>query len=136
MRSFSFYHKDTGMLNGSVFSTDDDSMLSANIPADHKVIEGALDRLSQSVDIATGQVIDYQPPQPSADFEWNATTKRWQLSAAVAAKRQASTAALAAIESLESKGIRAMRELTLGMPGAQDRVAAIDAQISALRQQI
>jgi hypothetical protein len=78
-------------------------------------------------------VIDYQPPAPSADHEWNGDTKRWQLSAAAHAKVQARAGALAAIDRIEGQSIRAMREALLGLPGSQERVATIDAQIEALR---
>jgi hypothetical protein len=29
--------------------------------------------------LTTGKVVDYQPPQPSDDHEWNHVIKRWQL---------------------------------------------------------
>jgi hypothetical protein len=84
----------------------------------------------------TAHVIDYQPPAPSADYEWNADTKRWQLNAATTAKAQARTAALATIATLDTQSIRAMREHALGFPGAQERVAAIDARIAELRKSL
>jgi hypothetical protein len=87
--------------------------------------------------IATAaHIVDYQPPAPSAEHEWNATTKRWQLNAAATAKAQARTAALATIATLDMQSIRATRELALGVPGALERVAAIDAQIATLRGQL
>jgi hypothetical protein len=139
MRRFHFYDAVTGVLNQNcvvINAPNADVAAAGNCPPGHKTIEGTFDYLSQAVDVTTGQVIAYQPPQPTPDYEWNATDLRWRLTAAVAAKQQASAAALAAIETLEGKGIRAMRELALGMAGAQERVAAIDAQIATLRENL
>lgn len=139
MKRYGFYHRETGLLANVVFSTDDENaMLANNTPADHIAIEGHHDSLSKRVDIATGQVIDYQPPAPSADHEWNAETKRWQLNAAVTAKAQARAAALAAIAILEGQSMRPMRELALGIGilGARSRLAAINSQIASLRKSL
>lgn len=137
MTQFHFYDQNTGLLHGNSIvlnaPEDNDATLMRNCPIGHKPVQGNLHPLTQRVDIATGQVIDYQPPAPSVDHEWNADTKRWQLSAAVVATAEARTVALAAIVSLETQGIRSMRELALGLPGAQERVTAIDAQIAKLR---
>jgi hypothetical protein len=116
------------------FSTDQsDAPAPINFPDGHGVIEGIYDHLRKRVDIATGELVDYQPPQPSTDHEWNAETKRWQLNAAAQGKIDAHADALGRIAALEAQGIRSMRELALGQPGAQDRLAAIDAQIAGLR---
>jgi hypothetical protein len=153
MISYSFYHKDTGAIHPKLFSTDDATQLRANTPADHLPIEGHHDPLSKRVDVTVPpelvddinrygctvgkrtvhKIIDYQPPAPSADHEWNPDTKRWQLSASVQAEQQGRALVLQQIAALESKGIRAMRELALDQPGAKERVAAIDSQIAALR---
>jgi hypothetical protein len=132
MKTYSFYHKETGVIAGMSFSsTADDAAL--NTPPEHIAIEGRHDHLSKRVDIATSEVVDYLPPQPSSDHEWDAETKRWQLNAAVTTKAQARAAALAAIATLETMTARCMREALLGQPEGLDRVAAIDGQIANLR---
>jgi hypothetical protein len=137
---YHLYHATTGLFVGQTFDTNlYDAKAAAdfarsNTPAGHAVYEGNVaDHGSQRVDITTGKLINYQPPQPSADDEWNADLKRWVVKADVLAKQQASAAALAQINALESKGIRAMRELALGMAGAHDRLASIEVEIAALR---
>ena len=136
MKTVSFHHKETGIFSSAVLTSTDDSAIAINTPRDHVAIEGAYDPLSKRVDVATGEVVDYQPPLPSADHEWNATTKRWQLTAAVTAKREARRSALASIAALEASGVRAVRELALGQAGALDRLKALDIEIAALRLQI
>lgn len=136
MKMFSFWHTDTGLFNGQTFATTNNDAVALNTPADHIAIEGAHDHLSQRVDITTGQVIDYQPPAPSPDYEWNIDTKRWQLSAAAQSKIDNHNSALAQILELEAKGARAMRELALGATGVQQRLADIDTQITALRSNL
>lgn len=136
MKSHSFADKETGLFSGVHFSTSNSEMLEANTPAGHFAVEGHYDHLSQRADIATGEVVDYQPPRPSVDHEWNDTTKRWEMSAASQAKIDARSAALAGITALEAQGIRAMREAQLGVAGSQERLAGIDAQIAQLRRDL
>ena len=136
LRTWSFHHKDTGLFNGANYSSDHNTdgrtaSVAENTPADHVAVEGVFDYLSQRVDLASGQVVDYQPPAPSVDHEWNASTKRWHLSAAVSARNQARDVALAAIARLEASQPRAMRDFVLR--GDNSRILAIDAAIERLR---
>ena len=136
MSTYSFYHPETGQIHHQAFGTDDARMLKANTPAGYVATPGCLDPLSQRIDVTTGEVVDYQPPSPSADHEWNATTKRWQINAAVTAKAEARRSSLASIAALEVSQDRAIRELALGQAGALDRLKALDIEIAALRLQI
>ena len=135
MRVVSFYHRETGMFNGRHLMVSDPAMIPLNTPPDHIAIEGDhYDPLTQRMDVATGKVIDHLPPQPSADNEWSAISRRWQLRPEITAKQQARTAALARITELELKALRALREHALGKPGAQARLEAIDTEIGQLRE--
>jgi hypothetical protein len=133
MKAFGFYHKDTGVLHDTQIMVSDDAMVALNTPTDHVPIEGQFDSLSQRIDIASGVVIDYQPPRPSPDREWNAESKRWQLNATAQAKVDARTQSLAHIAHLEAAQHRAIREAALGQPDAIARLQAIDAEIVSLR---
>jgi len=136
MKIWSMYDPATGLFLGRTFAATEDSHVATNT-ADHEVaIEGSFDHLSHRVDLATGAVVDYQPPQPSSDHEWNAASKRWQLTAAVAAKQAARAAALGQIAMLEASQHRAVREAALGDPAAAATLKAIDDQIKALRAQL
>jgi hypothetical protein len=132
-RSVSFAHKETGLFNGMHMMFSDDALVVLNTPPDHFAVDGQFDSLSQRVDIATGKVIDYQPPSPSADHEWSATTKRWKLNAAAQSKINNHNSAMSQILTLEATQHRAVRELALGVTDAQQRLADIDAQITTLR---
>jgi hypothetical protein len=70
------------------------------------------------MDVATRQLVDHQPRQPTPDHEWNAETKRCQLTAAEQTRLTNRADALAKIASLEASGIRAGREAQLGMAAA------------------
>jgi len=94
-------------------------------------MEGHHDHLSKRVE--SDAVVEYQPQQPSVDHEWDAETKRWQLTVAAHAREQNRLMILAKIAALDSQSIRAVREALLGLPGARDRLAEIDAEAIALR---
>jgi hypothetical protein len=138
--AFRFYDATTGVLHDKAIATDAADPQSvakfarANAPAGHIPIQGAFDPLSQRVDVATGKIIDYQPPAPSADHEWDLVAKRWTVKAAVMAREKAKATALARIDALDRASIRAGREMLLGVAGAHDRLARIEAQIAQLRE--
>ncbi len=140
MRIVSFYDTATGLLTGRTYGTDigDDAAHLASVklhtPEGSAFVDGAHDSLSKRVDLATGDVVEWQPPQPSPDYEWNADTKRWQLTAAMAARVAAHAAALASIEQLERSQARAIREHLLGDPAALARIKSIDDQIATARR--
>lgn len=136
MKSYSFYHAETGALHHKRFTTNDKTQLAANTPEDHEVIEGHHDHLSKRVDVETGEVIDCQPPAPSADHEWNGEAKRWQLGAAAAGKQARNAAARQRIAQLENAQHRHVREHCLGVAGAAERLKAIDDEIFSLRSQL
>lgn len=136
MKTYSFHHKDTGLLHGKRVVTDFVAVAEINTPADHVVIEGEYDHLSQKVDTATGAVVDYQPPQPTADHEWNADEKRWNLTQDALTRRHLHAMAVDGILTLENKQLRAMREYMLGDTTAVRRLKDIDDQIAALRKDL
>jgi hypothetical protein len=134
VKATSFYHKDTGLLHPMVLTLSTGKDVSRNTPIDYIAIEGHHDANCKRVDLQTKTVIDYVPPQPSSDHQWNTNTNRWALGATVQTKGRARPTALRQIGVLETKGIRAMREAQLGKPGALDRIAALEAQIEDLRR--
>lgn len=134
MRVWSFYDKATGLFDGSTYGCGHGEFVEANARG-RGSIEGRFDPLSQrvDVDVEAGTVVDYQPPAPDADHEWDPTAKRWRLKLGVAAAREARATALALIDALERQQHRALREATLGKPGAKERLQSIDDQIAQLR---
>lgn len=78
---WSFYAAATGAIAPGRVTCAAGPNLAANTPAGHIPIAGAYDHLSQRVNLATGQVEDYQPDPPPDDelrtWAWDATIKRW-----------------------------------------------------------
>src|ERR1700727_8531 len=79
-----FYDAKTGLFTGvSIHTTLTEptavkEFVAENTPAGHGSYIGYVDALSQKIDLSTGQIVDYKPPQPSPRHEWNPVTKRWQ----------------------------------------------------------
>lgn len=144
LRRFHFFDQNTGLIHAKHIALDvpsgHDAIAGKNAPAGHAVLEGTFDPLSQKVDTATGGVVDYQPPQPSAEHEWNADTKRWALNVAAQAKLDARHSALAQIGALEGGQHRKVREAVLAIADASHPAVAplqaLDAQIAALRKDL
>ena len=152
MRTVSFFHKETGMFNGNHMIVSDDSVLALNTPPDHIVIDGHHDPLSKRVDLAAPpelvddinqygvimgkrivhKVVDYVPPQPSVDHEWNAATKRWALNAATVAKAQRGATAASRIAQLVEGQHHWTRRHILGDKTALEQLREIDDLIAVL----
>jgi hypothetical protein len=134
-RFVSFYHKETGAFSGVHLTASTEKIVALNTPADHVAIDGHHDPLAKRVDVSTGQIVDYVPPQPSADHEWNDAVKRWQLSATYLQAQGERICAQREIESLERAQHRPLRELCLDPANvfARQQLRAIDDKIKALR---
>jgi hypothetical protein len=132
-----FYDKATGLFTGQRFLGAADA-LEMNIPAGLAAMPGEIDHLSQRVDLDTGAVIDFQPPQPSAEFEWDQAHRRWILTAKAKEAIEADYAARGAIEAAEQMSLRSIRELILDPNNEQARVKlqAVDDAIAASRPKI
>jgi hypothetical protein len=139
MKIYSYYDASTGLFSGQSVHTSRDNATDAfaalNCPPGFRFVEGRFDPLSKRVDLATGAVVEYQPPQPTPDHVWHADTARWVLSPDVVAADQAREATLAAINAIEAKSIRALREALLAL-GVTGRVADDDQAIAELRKQL
>ena len=145
MKVFSFYDPLTGLFTGATVSGNAQS-LAANLPANRAAIEGRFDRICQRVDVVSGAVVDYQPPQTDADHEWRAENPeaptrasqrwRWLKRPEILALELAHANARAAIAEQEAASLRAMREAliaTLPEGPALQRLREIDREISAAR---
>jgi hypothetical protein len=138
MKTYHFADAKTGIFGGRKLCLSDDSgeQLQANTPAGTIPVAGVADWQSQRVDLGTGLLVDYVPPQPSSDHEWHSDRKRWVLRAEVQQARQKRDNALAEIRRLETEvQPRAQRELLLDPadPEPRSRLAAIEQRIAALR---
>ena len=80
-------------------------------------------------------IVDYQPPQPSVDHEWNGTTKRWQLNAATRERESKRRDAQQRIAALAHEERHLLRRLALNSfdAEAKERLTAIDTEIAELR---
>lgn len=134
------YENVTGIFTGVAFDAMSMDVSKAagfvnkHLTAGHTAYPGLVaDSLSQKVDICTGLLIDYEPPQPSLAHEWDSKKKRWELNPAWDVAQRQRADALEGIEALEQRQLRPLRELALGMPGALERLAELNRQIEALR---
>lgn len=138
--AISFYDKTTGLFTGRTLRCSGHSVetLGASAQEGEGFVEGLHDHVSSKVDLQTGKVIDYQPPQPSADHEWDATAKRWKLTAAAEQREIRRQNALRQIAALEAAQARPHRELTLDPANiqARQRLEAIEKEIASLRAQL
>lgn len=141
MKSVSFYHRETGLFNGTHLIVSDDAAVALNTPTDHIAIDGQHDHLSKCVNVETQGVIDYQPPEPSSDHEWNVEKKRWVLGAKAQELRNRQAVARSRITVLETSQARAIRESILG-PGSEQyaeakrRLQEIENEIQQLRNDL
>lgn len=116
MKAISFYHAESGLLHDKQLVVSDESTIALNCPEGHLPIQGHHDCLCKRVDLETKAVIDYQPPSPSADHEWDQVSKRWRLTADALAAANQRTTARARISHLEANvQPRAQRELLLAI---------------------
>jgi hypothetical protein len=134
--TYAFYDEKTGIFATHHKTFNNPKSLKVNTPDGFIALAGRYDPLSQKVDIATGKVVDYQPPAPTADHEWNATTKRWQLNTTAADKATVSATAKREIERLNRDSVAPLRELALGMPGAKEKLQAIQDQVAIFEKQL
>lgn len=140
---FHFYDAETGILHSKVYGTSiRDPQLAmesarANSPDGHLTIAGTYDHRNQRIDVQSGIAVDYKPPAPSDDHEWNADAKRWNLNAATVNRIASDRTARARITHLETNvQPRAIRESALNRPGAGKRLQDIDDEIAELRKQL
>ncbi len=136
---WSFYRADTGAFTGQTWSGPE-MHLEINTPAGEVAIRGAYDHLSQRVDVVTGAVVDWQPPQPDSDHEWSAERRRWLKTRAVQEREIAAAAAERAIQAAESAQARAVREALLELlpndSPARQRLQQAEDAIAAERQNV
>lgn len=141
-RHVTFYHQTTGLLNGLSIVASDHDAIALNTPADHVAIDHPddrqLDHLSERFDLATGKIVEHQPPQPSPDHEWDAAAKRWRLNQATQDKQARRQGALKTIAALETAQHRPLRDLALDPQNlsARSRLESIAVEIAALRADI
>ena len=84
-----YYNLETGVFNGQS-KAGPVEWLDENRPDGVGVWSAPVDHLSQRLDLATGLIVDYQPPAPTGDeftqWTWDTTSRRWQASATLAGK--------------------------------------------------
>ncbi len=136
VKTFCLYEASTGLFTGKRLQCDEDALLEVRLPPGTLTIEGSYDQMSQRVDLTTGCVVAYYPLAPTADHEWNAASKRWQVKQLRAQTDGKRAEIFARIHALETSQGRAIREATLGDATALKRLQEIDAEIRALRAEL
>lgn len=118
------YDLETGLFTGQAHHTNAKlptavaAFIDASTPPGHGAYVGKyVDYLSKKVDVSTGLLVEYQPPQPSRKHIWNAQAKRWQVK-----NREQRDLSLARIAQLESSTHRAVRETLIRACEALDAI--------------
>lgn len=79
-RTASVFRLDDGLLTGAILHGSD-AAIARNTPAGCAVVDGEHDHRNRRVDLVTGQVVPYQPPQPAATefqtYDWDAAKELW-----------------------------------------------------------
>lgn len=138
MKDVSFYDPLTGEISAYQITASDPATVVVNTPEGYMPIVGHHDHRNKRVDIRTGEVIDWQPPAPSAEHEWLSDKKTWVPNATAQAREDARFTATVRISYLETHVYpRISRELQLSQgqdPDALKRLVALDNEISKLRK--
>jgi hypothetical protein len=138
MKTITLFDLGTGQLKRVL--TLPDHAIERNVPEGLGVIQGRFDPLSQRVDLTTGAVVDYVPPQPDEDHEWRDNVingrPRWVKKPEVVERELRVAGARREIERLESTQLRAMRELLIDSSNveARGRLQEIEAAIAEKRK--
>ena len=118
------YSLETGLFTGQAHHTNAKhasaiaAFIDASTPPGHGAYVGKyVDYLSKKVDVQTGLLVEYQPPQPSRKHTWNPEAKRWQIK-----NREQREVAMARIAQLESSTHRAVRETLIRACEAVDAI--------------
>jgi hypothetical protein len=138
MRTITLFDQSTGEFRRVL--TIPDRAVAANVPRGFGFKEGRFDRLSQRVDLDSGQVVDVQQPQPDDDHEWRESVvngrPRWVKKQSVVERERRAAIAQREIDRLERSQARPVRELAADPTNvaAKERIADIEAQVVMLRQ--
>lgn len=76
MSKYWIYDNETGLFTGVSLDCPAEH-LSDNVPDGFGCVMGPVDIMSQRIDTATGQLTNWQPPQPSVNHVWDEVSKRW-----------------------------------------------------------
>jgi hypothetical protein len=148
-RNWSFYDRETGLFRQKRVTCPDNFDIRSKTPDGCCAIEGTFDPLSQRVvmsepvygdgidGLSQPVVVDWQPPRPSEDHEWDADRRRWVLRPSVAERRSRKGAAESRSAEVDRKSIRALREAVIALLPEGDPVRARllehEAEIAPLR---
>lgn len=145
-RYFHEYRTDTGLFTGRVLAYPAepgiDEFVASCLPSGYGVREDVIDVESQRVDPETGELVDYQPPQPDADHEWihddenGNRVRRWTLKPEAVERRARKAAAITRIRELEAKLPRAMSEHLLGIAPSEEDIEAGAMTVEQIRDAI
>lgn len=95
MKNYSFYDLSTGLFDSRHFSGPPEAV-AINTPSGMAAIEGHHDRLRSCVDLATGEIVPYQPPAPAdtewATHSWDSTAWAWVATPTLAAQARSARA--------------------------------------------
>lgn len=137
MKTVRFYDETTGIFTGAIVNHSDPEQLKP--PPGHKAFEGECHEMhAKRVDVSTGELVDWQPPAPSADHEWDDSTKRWKPNQAMVDRQAHHAHAHGRIRQLADTERHLIRKLILtATSGPQSApIAKARAELQAIEDEI
>ena len=134
MKHYSLCNKATGLFTGKRWSIPDSRELNLElVPEGFEAVPGIHDHLSRRRDSETGEVVDWQPPRPSDDHDWDTTERRWKVRQSILERAQRRANAVERIAELERRQHRRVREL---LAASDPTLRQLDEEIATLRAEI
>jgi len=133
MNSVHFYDLGSGEIMPNELKAscpDFAKFVTANTPEGYAPIYWVTDPMSQRVDLSTGEIVDYQPPQPDAEHVWDVDARRWIKRPDVIERERLRLEAQSRIDDLERRQARRVREL---LAASDPALKTIDDEIAQLR---
>lgn len=124
MRTWWSYRKTDGIFTGAMHSADTFQEIAGNESGDIGLIAGVSDWQSQRVNLLTRELVEYQPPLPDADHEWDPQAKRVIVKVDVSVRRAKKRRGQDDVDALDRKTIRTVRELVISICASRTLTAA------------
>lgn len=135
MKRWHFYRLADGIFTRATIAATHAELVAENTPEGCGAIAGDIDPDSMRVDLETGQVVDWQPPAPSDEHQWDADARRWDLPPEAAKREAERIDAQRRIEALELQQLRPLRELLIDpdSQAARAKLIEIEDEVATLR---
>jgi hypothetical protein len=133
MPALDFYDEGTGLWTGARYQgpTED---VPANQPAGSVPMPAC--EFPHAMRLVDGTLVDYQPPRPDTEHEWNATERRWRKTAAAVQKDSEAERAKCTINDTLTTTVADLIEWALSVGGGKaSALAALQAADTKIKNE-